>query len=566
MEAMMRTWTEPVPGSIDPRPVFPPETVAPIESALAKVREAVMNSQRARQPQAQLRGIATPPQYNAQYATPPPQAMQPQYAQYGSQQVGVSPKRCSQVRELMIWQPTPQQHNYAYPPPPQHIANDVEAVRRDIDNLLPRFQYQVSTNPNDAGLQKQLGALHALRNLLATQQVSPFELQEIKSQVSRLAPALPQQPQANPQPAGPSPSWPYPQPSPSTFSNARPQPATAPPVLTPDAINGLQALLASTNKPSTPQMRSAMPGFQDAPHSQLSNIQHHAAAAPAANGTADLLSSLAKAGLIGPSLTPSSGAPSAAAQSAPFNPTESLLKSLQSVLPPKPNGGTPTQFRNQPTNVPLTAASLKVLRPELLYALYDAQPNQCSTCARRFLGTEEGRAKKSRHLDWHFRMNQRIADPNTNRGHHRNWFPDELEWIRHVEFDPSTTTATSTDTGLAAKAQKGPQDQFVRAPAGMTKNTCNICFEEMKSSYSEDLQDWIFANATYHNGKIVHGTCLAEMTKSQPPTMGGGALAAAIASVSGDQRERSATPDSVLGKRKAEAAVRGNGARVKLER
>lgn len=37
MVEMLRTWKEPVPGSIDPRPVFEPEFVAPIDAALMKV-------------------------------------------------------------------------------------------------------------------------------------------------------------------------------------------------------------------------------------------------------------------------------------------------------------------------------------------------------------------------------------------------------------------------------------------------------------------------------------------------------------------------------------------------
>lgn len=138
-----------------------------------------------------------------------------------------------------------------------------------------------------------------------------------------------------------------------------------------------------------------------------------------------------------------------------------------------------------------------------------------------------------------------------------------MEWIAHVDIDPSTTTVTSGDAEAAAvKAKKGPQEQIVRAPAGMTKNTCNVCFEEMKSSYSEDLQDWIFANATVHNGRIVHATCLAEMTKSQSSLGGSGSLAAALSSIS-SYKERSATPDSL--KRKAEFSLNGGGARLRTE-
>ena len=63
--------------------------------------------------------------------------------------------------------------------------------------------------------------------------------------------------------------------------------------------------------------------------------------------------------------------------------------------------------------------------------------------------------------------------------------------------------------------------QFVRAPPGVTRNTCSIDFEEMKSTYSEELQDWVFTNAVMYAGKIVHATCLADMMKGQ---QGGGAL------------------------------------------
>lgn len=167
-----------------------------------------------------------------------------------------------------------------------------------------------------------------------------------------------------------------------------------------------------------------------------------------------------------------------------------------------------------------------------------------------------------------------MADSSISRGAHRDWFLPEIEWIQFVEFDPSTTTAADTNAAAAAKKEKQkqlPQEQFVRAPAGMTKNTCNICFEEMKSTYSEELQDWVFVNAAMVQGdRIVHATCLAEMQKGQQQSQqgGGGSLAAALAAVGGgggQQRQRSATPDSSLGKRKAEGALAGLGARMRMD-
>ncbi|KJX96236.1 mRNA cleavage factor complex component Pcf11 like protein [Zymoseptoria brevis] len=555
MEGMLKTWKERVPGAIDPRPVFPPDTVRPIENALLKAKTAALQSQRPPhgQPQVAYRATATPPQHNGQYH-PPPQANQQH--PYGMQQ------------------PTPQPQQY---PPSQPSYQEVEAVKRDIDMLIQTFQRQLAPNPHDPRLRSQLAALQALHEFLSTKSVSAMEFQSIKAQVSSMTPAL-AAPQPTPQP--PTPQWqtpaqypPYQQPPtgfppPQSFT---PQ-TNGPPAPAPNPLAGLQALLANAPKPSTPQLRAAMPDLRNASHSQMNSIQNHAVA-PSVNGAADLIASLTKAGLInvGPNSTPLPPSAPPAALAPPADPTAALLKSLQSILPTQPPQGAAPQLAMSPmaatSQVPISAASLKVFRPELIYKLYDGQPNQCSTCGRRFLATEEGRQAKNRHLDWHFRTNQRIADPALNRGHHRNWYVDEMEWIRHVEFDPSTTTATAGDAQAAAKAKKGPQDQSVRAPAGMTKNTCNICFEEMKSSYSEDLQDWIFTNATVHNGRIVHVTCLAEMSKGQGGAGGaGGSLAAALASVSGGgRRDRSATPDSLLGKRKAEQILVGGGARVKTE-
>jgi pre-mRNA cleavage complex 2 protein Pcf11 len=45
MEEMLKTWKDPVPGSMDTRPVFSHELVRPIENALMKARAASMPQQ-----------------------------------------------------------------------------------------------------------------------------------------------------------------------------------------------------------------------------------------------------------------------------------------------------------------------------------------------------------------------------------------------------------------------------------------------------------------------------------------------------------------------------------------
>jgi pre-mRNA cleavage complex 2 protein Pcf11 len=63
-------------------------------------------------------------------------------------------------------------------------------------------------------------------------------------------------------------------------------------------------------------------------------------------------------------------------------------------------------------------------RPTLVASLYEAKTNKCGTCGRRFFANEEGKQKKARHLDWHFRTNQRMAEA-AKRGQSRSWYVDE---------------------------------------------------------------------------------------------------------------------------------------------
>lgn len=83
MEAMLKTWKEPVPGSVDTMPVFPFEVVRPIENALLKAKTAMLQNRPQGQPQV-LRNTPTPPQSYGQFAAPSNQG-QPVYYQYGNQ-------------------------------------------------------------------------------------------------------------------------------------------------------------------------------------------------------------------------------------------------------------------------------------------------------------------------------------------------------------------------------------------------------------------------------------------------------------------------------------------------
>jgi len=248
------------------------------------------------------------------------------------------------------------------------------------------------------------------------------------------------------------------------------------------------------------------------------------------------------------------------------NPSQNCAPSMPMPMPPPMTMPLPMRAPGKPRIAP-TQASLKVFRPELLRPLYADQKSQCTTCGRRFLDTPEGGEKKKRHLDWHFRVNQKLAD-SSRAAHHRQWFVDEMEWMKLEEFDASTATADDKKAQATKERVKGPEELWVRAPAGVTRLQCSICAEEMRSSHPEELQDWVFMNAAYNNGKIVHATCLMEMTRKMPEqpqqqkpaaagnAAGTSALATVLAGLG--RREGSRTPESMLGKRKAEDDVYGS--------
>jgi pre-mRNA cleavage complex 2 protein Pcf11 len=83
MEGMLKTWKEPIPGSLDTKPVFEPELVRPIDNALLrhKTHDLQKSRQVQNQPRPEYRNTPTPPQYNG--TAPPPQSQGPAQPYYG---------------------------------------------------------------------------------------------------------------------------------------------------------------------------------------------------------------------------------------------------------------------------------------------------------------------------------------------------------------------------------------------------------------------------------------------------------------------------------------------------
>lgn len=93
-------------------------------------------------------------------------------------------------------------------------------------------------------------------------------------------------------------------------------------------------------------------------------------------------------------------------------------------------------------------------------------------------------------------------------------------------------------------SKQGPPKPWIRAPNdAMLRNTpCPICQEKFESTWSEDVQDWIWQDAIKVGSRVYHASCYAEVTKEVPVR-------------GGTPQARTGTPDSVLGKRKAEVCI-----------
>lgn len=174
-------------------------------------------------------------------------------------------------------------------------------------------------------------------------------------------------------------------------------------------------------------------------------------------------------------------------------------------------------------------------------------------------------------MDWHFRVHQRVAEAE-RRGQHRSWFVDEMDWIRsHEEADVEWVSPASLDDvnanggagggGSSAGGQGGragekaggggskEKKQYIPVPedASRINSACPICQEKFEMKWLDEAQEWVWMDAmmvgSAGNKRVFHASCYREVHGN---------------SGSGGQGQGGAgyraTPERVLGKRKAEVS------------
>jgi len=116
------------------------------------------------------------------------------------------------------------------------------------------------------------------------------------------------------------------------------------------------------------------------------------------------------------------------------------------------------------------------------------------------------------------------------------------EWIRSRDSEEAVDAATDSfdnesrqTNGISARYD--PDSYYVLVPADsvLASQPCPICQEKFEMSYNQEVQDWVWQDAIQVGNKIYHASCFGDLKRDGGNPPGG-----------------TSTPDSMLGKRKAE--------------
>ncbi|KAL7784551.1 hypothetical protein V8C37DRAFT_395802 [Trichoderma ceciliae] len=591
MEEMLKTWKDPVPGSMDTRPVFSHELVRPIENALMKARAASMPQQaqsaipgRPRSALFPNRNTPTPPGIRG-YAGPagnfPPQPQPHPFSNGGYPGEQLPGHVSLPGQQSAPYLPPSTAASYDSTSVPFHPAAlgscssgsplpsgiSVETLSGDIQNLIVAMRAEFSQNPHDGGVQGRLKALLDLQGVVQHTNLPPDQLELIKNKVTELAAVTMRAPLARssatstPIPAPvTAPPLPLPVHTPFTSVTPSPMPAAQPAApVTLDSLLGKGAMATLLNMQSAnPQNTTLKPPFVSVPiQSPLMNHNEPPrtaatpsamAAAPVSNASS-LLDQLRAAGMLPPA-TPTNVPSPSQVPVVPPPPSifpQGLPASIASLLAARPPDSGRSGANRLGGSAGLDSASIKQhFRPDAVAALYDDLGPPCTQCGRRFKTDEEGRRKKTAHMDWHFKVHQRSTEAE-KRGTHRSWYVDQQDWLKAREaVDAIHDVASKEELAQASKDLEGPKYILVPDPSSGINNVCPICQERFENKWFDMVQEWVWFDTVLVGNRAYHASCRAEATRDRESTPG----------------LSRRTPEPVLGKRKAETGLTSPKMRV----
>ncbi|CAK7268599.1 mRNA 3' end processing factor [Sporothrix epigloea] len=252
MDEMLKTWKEPVPGSVDPRPVFSLETTRPIENALLRARTSALQAQHEHmRSEQQLLGRNRPASVTPyrETSTPPNQGARPglpSQGLYGQQQQ--QPQQ--PILQQQAYSFNPSSFPNAYQAPALPSKTSVEALTGDVERLIQATKTEFAEKLYDASVAGRLKALLDLQTILKSQSLEQDKLVLVRNQIDALAVNLPSHLKAlyNPTPTPPAP----------VHSPFQPPPAGTPaPGLSAAVLAALAAARATVAAGATPPVQNA---------------------------------------------------------------------------------------------------------------------------------------------------------------------------------------------------------------------------------------------------------------------------------------------------------------------
>ncbi|KAI6249215.1 hypothetical protein HI914_02370 [Erysiphe necator] len=519
MDEMLKTWKEPVPGSMDTRPVFPPEVTRPIENALIKAKTSFLQAhQEHMRTQQQLtgRGRQIPPQIPYRETPTPPNVFRQSQQQQLQNISSGFPKQQYFLPDNQQLSSQPNGHSYPglpnghqypvsnigqhYPDPrsDQNYPNAQSFPQYPNNGLQYNSQPNIQSYPNIPNSNRpfilptvplnqpyiQPTSSHSWQDY-ASQRFSAGEtsIDSLNGDVDRLIMESKAAWARNMQDTAVSTRLKALLDLQSILQNQK---------LPPDQISLIRTQVAQLSEACKTQSMIQAPRTP----TLATSVQTPQTSVDSLLGPGALAALMARQNTIPPitsqSLTqfPSPQAPSSQPSYHPAthitNPNAStdsnvaLLEKLRAagIIGRTPATSVTNSFNFLPTvKVPplininpspripvvdtandlvLKSASLKIPRPHLISNLYEKLGAPCSQCGRRFQADVEGKKKKEAHMDWHFRVRRRMEEAEL-RGQHRSWYVDELDWIKSREIDLECSGA-APDLGTTVAINDTPKD------------------------------------------------------------------------------------------------------------
>uniref|UniRef100_A0A914XLI4 CID domain-containing protein n=1 Tax=Plectus sambesii TaxID=2011161 RepID=A0A914XLI4_9BILA len=164
----------------------------------------------------------------------------------------------------------------------------------------------------------------------------------------------------------------------------------------------------------------------------------------------------------------------------------------------------------------LNMRSMKIRYQSVIDALYQTQ-QRCPNCGLRFDDLKG--EKYQRHLDWHFKENQRAQD--SSRGVSRQWYFAVEDWINYTEQGEDPASKAKSDVFEEINSRVEDTETNVVASSSVTTvaasdmpgdQSCAVCNEKFEEYWDEDDDAWKFKDCMLADGKAYHPTCYQDVS------------------------------------------------------